>query len=87
MKRTQSQDFKFPLYYSKTLIVYNIQYIYAYVRMRARICVCAYTAACSVCVAKCLYVLPWCEWLQRRCVSIVKLSEVSVFLCEYGYLS
>lgn len=86
MKRTHSRDFKFPLYYSKTLIVYNIQYIYAYVRMRARICACTNTAACSVCVAKCLYVLTWREFFQRRWDFIVKLFEVSVFLCKYGYL-
>lgn len=59
MKRTHSRDFKFPLYYSKTLIVDNIQYIYAYVRMRARICACTHTAARSVYVMKCLYV--WCH--------------------------
>lgn len=35
IKRTQSRDCKFPLYYSKTLIVYNIQYIYAYTRTHA----------------------------------------------------
>ena len=55
IKRTQSRDFKFPLYYSKTLIVYNIQYIYAYARMRAYICTCIYARVRTMLQVTCMW--------------------------------
>ena len=66
--------------------MYNIQYIYAYARMRAYICACTYNVASDVYVTKCLYVVSWHEWIQRYFAFIVEFPKVYVFLCEYGYL-
>ncbi len=54
--------------------------------MRAYIYACSYNAASDVYVAKCLYVVSWREWIQRRFAFIAEFSKVSVFLCEYCYL-
>ena len=54
--------------------------------MRAYICACTDNTASDVYVAKCLYVVSWHEWIQRRFAFIVEFSKVSVFLCEYCYL-
>ena len=53
--------------------------------MRVYVCACTHNVASDVYV-KYLYVVSWHEWIQRRFIFIVKLSEVYVFLCEYCYL-
>lgn len=68
--------------------IYNI---YTRTHVCARVCACSYVrmcvkTECGMCAAKCLRVESWHEWIQRCFVFIVKLSKVSVFLCEYCYL-